>query len=248
MMRRSDGLRPSRKLSIIRAPHDSRSTPWPNRNGVSRPPPNCRRRLTAKKVSAVELAQDAIGRIERHDGKINAVCVRDFERGAGSGPRRRRGARARRNQAAARHPHDGEGILQRRGPADDLGHSRRRRISCRPKTRCRSPASRTPAASSSARPTCRSGSATGRATTRSTAPPTTPTISAARRAALPADRRRRSRPAMARCRSAPTSAARCACRRFTAASTRTSRPSRWCHRAATRRRHCRRCRSTATSR
>jgi amidase len=37
--------------------------------------------LTAKKVSAVELAQDAIGRIERHDGKINAVCVRDFERG-----------------------------------------------------------------------------------------------------------------------------------------------------------------------
>jgi len=37
--------------------------------------------LAAKKVSAVELAQDAIGRIERHDAKINAVCVRDFERG-----------------------------------------------------------------------------------------------------------------------------------------------------------------------
>jgi amidase len=37
--------------------------------------------LAAKKVSAVELAQDAIGRIERHDNKINAVCVRDFERG-----------------------------------------------------------------------------------------------------------------------------------------------------------------------
>jgi amidase len=36
--------------------------------------------LKAKKVSAVELAQDAIGRVERHDGKINAVCVRDFER------------------------------------------------------------------------------------------------------------------------------------------------------------------------
>ena len=36
--------------------------------------------LAAKKVSAVELAQDAIGRIERHDGKINAVCVRDFAR------------------------------------------------------------------------------------------------------------------------------------------------------------------------
>ncbi|KRP87246.1 amidase [Bradyrhizobium sp. USDA 4503] len=37
--------------------------------------------LRNKQVSAVELAQDAIGRIERHDGKVNAVCVRDFERG-----------------------------------------------------------------------------------------------------------------------------------------------------------------------
>src|SRR5262249_31171765 len=36
--------------------------------------------LKAKTVSAVELAQDAIGRIERHDGKINAICVRDFDR------------------------------------------------------------------------------------------------------------------------------------------------------------------------
>lgn len=37
--------------------------------------------LAAKKVSAVELAQDAIDRIERHDGRINAICVRDFDRG-----------------------------------------------------------------------------------------------------------------------------------------------------------------------
>jgi amidase len=37
--------------------------------------------LAAKQVSAVELAQNVIGRIERHDGKINAVCVRDFDRG-----------------------------------------------------------------------------------------------------------------------------------------------------------------------
>jgi amidase len=34
--------------------------------------------LAAKRVSAVELAQDAIDRIERHDGRINAICVRDF--------------------------------------------------------------------------------------------------------------------------------------------------------------------------
>ncbi|HEY3891099.1 MAG TPA: amidase, partial [Bradyrhizobium sp.] len=37
--------------------------------------------LKAKKVSAVELAQDVIGRIERHDAKVNAICVRDFTRG-----------------------------------------------------------------------------------------------------------------------------------------------------------------------
>ncbi|MEH2525083.1 MULTISPECIES: amidase [unclassified Bradyrhizobium] len=37
--------------------------------------------LADRKVSAVELAEDAIARIERHDAKINAICVRDFERG-----------------------------------------------------------------------------------------------------------------------------------------------------------------------
>jgi len=37
--------------------------------------------LRARQVSAVELAQQAIDRIERHDAKINAVCVRDFARG-----------------------------------------------------------------------------------------------------------------------------------------------------------------------
>ncbi|MBA1829257.1 amidase, partial [Escherichia coli] len=37
--------------------------------------------LRRKQVSAVELAEDAIGRIERHDGKVNAICVRDFDRG-----------------------------------------------------------------------------------------------------------------------------------------------------------------------
>jgi amidase len=37
--------------------------------------------LAARKVSAVELAEDAIARIERHDARINAISVRDFERG-----------------------------------------------------------------------------------------------------------------------------------------------------------------------
>jgi amidase len=36
--------------------------------------------LLAKKVSSVELTQAAIAQIEKHDGKINAMCVRDFSR------------------------------------------------------------------------------------------------------------------------------------------------------------------------
>jgi amidase len=38
------------------------------------------RSLTAREVSAVELADAAIARIERLDATINAVCVRDFDR------------------------------------------------------------------------------------------------------------------------------------------------------------------------
>ena len=44
-----------------------------------RPPLDLSAALAAKKVSAVELAKDAIARIERRDRKINAICVRDFE-------------------------------------------------------------------------------------------------------------------------------------------------------------------------
>ncbi len=36
--------------------------------------------LWEKQVSAVELTEDAIARIERHDARINAICVRDFSR------------------------------------------------------------------------------------------------------------------------------------------------------------------------
>ncbi len=36
--------------------------------------------LAQRKVSAVELVEHAIMRIERHDAKLNAVCVRDFDR------------------------------------------------------------------------------------------------------------------------------------------------------------------------
>src|SRR5215831_11462611 len=36
--------------------------------------------LQNREVSAAELLEQAIGRIEAHDGAINAVVVRDFER------------------------------------------------------------------------------------------------------------------------------------------------------------------------
>src|SRR3954447_4492522 len=73
-------LRRQRKLSIIRQNSDREhalaKSQWSFKTAVE-----LSAALAAKKVSAVELAQDAIGRIERHDKKINAVCVRDFERG-----------------------------------------------------------------------------------------------------------------------------------------------------------------------
>lgn len=36
--------------------------------------------LANREISSVELTQLAIDRIARHDDKINAICVRDFER------------------------------------------------------------------------------------------------------------------------------------------------------------------------
>jgi amidase len=51
--------------------------------------------LAKRRVSSVELTQAAIVRIERYDDKINAVCVRDFDRSLvaarGADERRRRG-------------------------------------------------------------------------------------------------------------------------------------------------------------
>ena len=176
-----------------------RSTPWPNRNGVSEPPPNCRRHWRRRK------SQRSSWRRTR-SAASSATTARSMRFACAISTRGLAAARAAdaalargETGAAARHAHDGEGILQHRRTADDMGHSRRRRISYAGRRRAVDfAASRTPAASSSARPTCRSGSATGRATTRSTAPPTIPTISAAPRAAPPADRRRRWPPATGR--------------------------------------------------
>ena len=71
----------SERRIIRRKSRNAGETPWQNRNGASKTATELSAALKAKKVSAVELAQDVIGRIERHDAKINAVCVRDFTRG-----------------------------------------------------------------------------------------------------------------------------------------------------------------------
>ena len=79
--------------------------------------------LAAKKVSAVELAQDAIGRIERHDAKINAICVRDFERGL-EAARAADAALARgENKPLLGIPLTVKEAYNIAGPADDMGHS-----------------------------------------------------------------------------------------------------------------------------
>jgi amidase len=65
--------------------------------------------LQARNISALELAEHTIARIEALDGPLNAVVVRDFERA---------------REAAARRPDHDQGIFQYRRAPDDLGHPR----------------------------------------------------------------------------------------------------------------------------
>jgi amidase len=74
-------LQPGPELSIIRAVQNPGETFLSKSQWSFKSATDISAALAAKKVSAVELAQDAIGRIERHDGKVNAICVRDFDRG-----------------------------------------------------------------------------------------------------------------------------------------------------------------------
>jgi hypothetical protein len=74
-------LRHPHKLSIIRRKKKDRENDLAKSQWSFQTAVELTAALAAKKVSAVELAKDAIARIERHDAKINAICVRDFERG-----------------------------------------------------------------------------------------------------------------------------------------------------------------------
>ena len=158
--------------------------------------------------------------------------------GTPGGDRRRPGAGARRAAAVARPADDREGVVQRRRPADDLGHSRLQGLGGR--RRMPSSVQRLKAAGAViiGKTNVPVALADWQSDNRSTAPPTIPTISTGRRAARRAARRPRWRRATWRSSSARTSAARCARRRIIAASSPTSRPTASCRRAATASRDC----------
>ena len=101
--------------------------------------------LAAKTVSAVELAQDAISRIERHDGKINAVCVRDFERGLDAARAADAELKRGENKPLLGIPLTVKESYNIAG-LPTIGAIRRRRILSRARTRCRFRASSKPAA------------------------------------------------------------------------------------------------------
>ena len=203
--------------------------------------------LAAKQVSAVELAQDAIGRIERHDGKINAVCVRDFARGLDAA----RAADAARGRGETRpllglpltvkESYNIAGLPTTWGfpaqkdfmPADDaLSISRVKQAGAVILGKTNVPL----------------GLADWQSFNEIYGTTSNPYDLGRTPGAPPADRRRRSQRVTDRSRLVPTAAVRCGCPRFTAASMPISRPSRWRRRAAIRRRRFRRCRSTAISR
>ena len=125
--------------------------------------------LVNKEISALELTDQFIARIEALDGDLNAVPVRDFARAREAAREADAALGARRAPAAPRRARHDQGIVQRRRIADDLGHTCRQGIyPSRGRARGRAPQGRR-APSSSARPMCLSSSATGKATTTSTA-------------------------------------------------------------------------------
>ena len=142
-------------------------------------------------IGCLELLDHFIARVERLDGKTNAVVVRDFDRARDACPRARPAAQGWPCRTAVRRADDGEGKLQRRRPADHLGlrgAAQQRRARGRAG---RAAAAARPARWCSARPTCRSASPTGRASIRSTARPTIRGTSRIRRAVRRAAARRR---------------------------------------------------------
>ena len=153
------------------------------------------RLVRKREVSALELLDHYIARIERLDPRINAVVVRDFDRARDRARHARRAARPRR--AAVRRADDSEGKLRRRRPADDARPCRTARPPRGHVRRCRSADWKPRAPWCSARPTCRSISPIGKVTIRCTAPRRIRGMRRIRRADRRAVRRRRWPPGFA---------------------------------------------------
>jgi hypothetical protein len=206
--------------------------------------------LADKKISARELLDAAISRIEALDPKINAVVVRDFDR-----------ARA---AADAADVALGKG---ERKPLLGLPMTVKEQFNITGlPTTWGDPKAKDWKAEVDALAVQRLKAAGAvilgktnvpiflrdwqsyKAITRSTAPPTIRGTSPALPAVRPAGVRRRSPPALCHWNSARTLAARCARRRISAASSRTSRASIWCRSAAPVRRGRRQSRRAAISR
>ena len=165
-----------------------------------------------RSLSPVEVTEAVIGRIEAWEPRLNALYAYDPDgaRAAGEGIG---GTLARRRGAAARRR-----ALHDQGEHRDKGRARAARHgSARPRARHRGRASRRrgcarPAASSSPRRRCRITACSPRGSPASTSWRAIPGTCRRPPAAPRPGPERRQRPAMARCMSAPISAARSACR------------------------------------
>ena len=182
--------------------------------------------LDARKISATEPFEHAVGRIELLDSRINAVVVRDFER-ARAAAREADAALARGERRpllgipmTVKEAFNVEGLPTTWGLP--MGRDWRAAEDAVAVARLKAAG-----AVILGRPISPSLSPTGKASIRSTERPTILGTSRARPAAHPADRRPRWRPDMCRWSSAPISAARCGCRHICAASSATSRRPIW---------------------
>ena len=78
--------------------------------------------IQAKEISAVELLQHFLSRVEKHNPKLNAIIWMDAETGAGTGGRSRRGAGPRRDLgAAARRAAVDQGVVSSAGTPTTWG-------------------------------------------------------------------------------------------------------------------------------
>ena len=169
------------------------------------------RLIMERAVSAVEVVETYLRRIDAVGATVNAVVQVDGERALAAARAADARLGERRAGTGCSHgvPFTAKDNLEAAGAPDGDRRARAARASCPAATRPRSPACGRPGRSSSARRTARRSAAASRPTTRSTGARATRTTSRARRAGAAAARRPRSPPAARRSASGPTRARAC---------------------------------------